>query len=89
MAAAHDERVSLSEWIRRRCDGGLVAGGENVMGEPRVGRAPATVRESGSESSVPPATSSPSRCVRFKLHHVNHAGRPCEVCGYPNSQEAK
>lgn len=24
VAAAHDERVSLSEWIRRRCDDGLV-----------------------------------------------------------------
>lgn len=32
VAAAHDERVSLSEWIRRRCDGALVAGdGEAVV----------------------------------------------------------
>ena len=26
VAAAHDERVSLSEWVRRRCDDGLEAG---------------------------------------------------------------
>jgi hypothetical protein len=33
VAAAHDERVSLSEWIRRRCDGGLTAGADERPGE--------------------------------------------------------
>lgn len=32
MEAAYQERVSLSEWVRRRCDAGLVAGeGEAVV----------------------------------------------------------
>ncbi len=80
VAAAHDERVSLSEWIRRRCDGGLTAGAEAVD----VGQYPMPAPRVAASEAVAPAVSSPKRCVRFQRHHVNHSGAPCPECGYPN-----
>lgn len=77
VGAAHDERVSLSEWIRRRCDAGLGSGEAVMPVPPPVVRAP-----------VSPEPSPARKCVREARHHVNHSGKPCEVCGYPTFEEA-
>ena len=92
VGAAHDERLSLSEWIRRRCDDGLGAGVPEAAG----GSAPsvsAVARETGAAqtSRVSPepavkerATPAPSSsCRRFKMHHIHHSGKPCPECNYP------
>ena len=53
--AAHAQRLSLSEWIRRRCDGGLAAG------EPGGAAAPRREGSSGFESqSAAPTSPAPA-----------------------------
>jgi hypothetical protein len=60
VGAAHDERVSLSEWVRRQCDGGLGAG--EVEGLPS---SPAAVVSRPVSPSSAPAPSPPfPRSVR-------------------------
>jgi hypothetical protein len=29
------------------------------------------------------------QCRRAHLHHTNHGGRPCGVCGWPNTEEGQ
>jgi hypothetical protein len=53
---AHDERVSLSEWIRRRCNGGLAAG-DKPENEPNH-RGEGVVDAPGSTTPAPAANPS-------------------------------
>lgn len=69
VAAAHDERVSLSEWIRRRCDDGLGRGAV-VSTAGRGVTDTGSVRESpdagGSGSPAPPPSPLPTSVREFK-----------------------
>lgn len=64
--AAHAERLTLSEWIRRRCDGGLAAGEQPGATEQSHSKAESMVatdrdlppaREASGDSSPAPAAS--------------------------------
>lgn len=73
VAAAHDERVSLSEWVRRRCDDGLGAG--------EVGADTPSVAESGgvpfrASRSSAPAPSSPEPVFGGQSLAARHGFRP-------------
>lgn len=66
VAAAHDERVSLSEWIRRRCDDGLGSGG--------------VARAADSASPVVAAAAPPVPSSR-KCPADTPKGTRCKLCG--------
>lgn len=53
VVAAHEERVSLSEWIRRRCDDGLEAGAAGDAGTDGGLSAKAQPRAAGAPASSP------------------------------------
>jgi hypothetical protein len=60
---AHDERVSLSEWIRRRCNGGLAAGAAETTQDsdaPKVHPVREVVGTSRPTSAPPAPAASPS-----------------------------
>ena len=66
VAAAHDERVSLSEWIRRRCDAGLEEGvrAAGDISSP-VAAAPSS-SPSNPGRTRPPSSEQPGTAGSFK-----------------------
>lgn len=83
VAAAHDERVSLSEWIRRRCDGGLAAGvGEVVVAPRRQGSSGLESRSVAASGTSAPAASpldavAPDENARLGKHSFSPSSRKC------------
>jgi len=93
--AAHRELVTLSEWLRRaaevRLNGGLAAGDLTEERQERgTGSRPGSSHAGASQPTdsdgAPTFSPSPAaspRCTREARHHINHSGKPCPECGYP------
>ncbi len=62
VGAAHYERVSLSEWVRRRCDAGLGAGEPEAW--PDSARRVDEEQPGGSRAVVPSPAPSSARSFR-------------------------
>ena len=97
VAAAHDERVSLSEWIRRCLNAGLSAGddvpGAAVTGDAaRDGEARRGVTPPRPRVQIPPSSSAESPEVRVSASGCPGfvpAGTRCKLCGQVHQQKGK
>ena len=78
---ASEARLNISEWIRRKCNGGAIHSAEDNSAQdlPRVGNVPAPERRAGVAQSVSASRSSRKKEREIKLCRHNLAD--CTICG--------
>jgi hypothetical protein len=93
---AHQEEVTLNEWLRRAArarareewptTGGaplpvpLSEWPELALEEVAAAKAPA---DDGDLTPTSEPSASSASCRRVKIHHIYHAGQPCPLCNFP------
>jgi len=93
---AHQEEVTLNEWLRRAARARAQDEWPTEAGTPRpvpLSEWPELALEEATVGPVPTAegdltpasapSASSASCRRVKIHHIYHAGQPCPLCNFP------